>query len=111
MTTGNSHIVSNRQHRLSDEVLANTHKRTVVPQSAATQPAAPTDVGADEPTHRPVLATRACAAPVARPTVPRHALKVGAECLNWARSDLRGGRRAIDVPTAIKDHNPGCRRC
>ena len=41
------------------------HKRKVVPQSAATQPAAPTDVGADEPTHRPVLATRACAAPVA----------------------------------------------
>jgi hypothetical protein len=26
--------------------------------------------------------------------------KVGAECLNWARSDLCGGRPAMDVPTA-----------
>ena len=31
----------------------------------------------------------------------RHAPKVGAECLNWARSDLCGGRGVIPVPTAI----------
>jgi RNA-directed DNA polymerase len=33
---------------------------------------------------------------------PDRRFEVGAECLNWARSDLLGGRRAIDVPTAIK---------
>ena len=27
--------------------------------------------------------------------------KVGAECLNWARSDLCGGRPAMGVPTAF----------
>ena len=30
--------------------------------------------------------------------------KVGAECLNWARSDLCGGRPAMGVPTAFKVH-------
>jgi len=34
----------------------------------------------------------------------RHAPKVGAECLNWARSDLCGGRGVIPVPTAIATH-------
>jgi hypothetical protein len=29
--------------------------------------------------------------------------KVGAECLNWARSDLCGGRPAMGVPTAFFD--------
>src|SRR4051794_32745862 len=28
--------------------------------------------------------------------------KVGAECPNWARSDLCGGRSVMGVPTAIK---------
>jgi hypothetical protein len=32
----------------------------------------------------------------------RHAPKVGAECLNWARSDLCGGRGVIPIPTAIE---------
>ena len=27
--------------------------------------------------------------------------KVGAECLNWARSDLCGGRPVMGVPTAF----------
>ena len=48
------------------------HRRTVVPQSAATQSAASDDVGADEPAHRPVPAARARAAPVAGSAVSRH---------------------------------------
>ena len=28
--------------------------------------------------------------------------KVGAECLNWARSDLCGGRPVVGVPTAFR---------
>ena len=66
--------------------------RNVVPKSAATQPAAPTDVGADGPAHRPVPAVPARAAPVAGPAVQRQILEVGAECVNSARSDLCGGR-------------------
>ena len=32
--------------------------------------------------------------------VRRQTLKVGAECPNWARSELCGGRSAMTVPTA-----------
>jgi hypothetical protein len=31
---------------------------------------------------------------------PSETPKVGAECPNWARSDLCGGRPVMDVPTA-----------
>src|SRR5437660_8474706 len=31
----------------------------------------------------------------------RHLPEVGAVCLNWARTDLCGGRSAMSVPTAI----------
>src|SRR3954451_21288521 len=34
-------------------------------------------------------------------TFCRHTPKVGAECPNWARSDLCGGRSVMGVPTAI----------
>ena len=39
------------------------------------------------------------------PLLCRHQPKVGAECLNWARSDLCGGRPVMGVPTAFS------RRC
>src|SRR5262245_48381991 len=32
--------------------------------------------------------------------------KVGAVCLNWARTDLCGGRRATCVPNAIRPDEP-----
>ena len=35
------------------------------------------------------------------PLLCRHQPKVGAECLNWARSDLCGGRPVMGVPTAF----------
>ena len=38
---------------------------------------------------------------VARSALCRHASKVGAEWLNWARSDLCGGLSAMKVPAAI----------
>src|SRR5271169_4795962 len=82
--------------------LSRPHQRTVVPQSAATQPAASADLEANGSPYRPVSAARARAAPVAGSKVPRHALEVGAECLNWARSDLCGGWPAMAIPTAIK---------
>ena len=57
-------------------------------------------VGADVPAYRALPAVTARAAPMAGPTVPRQILKVGAECVNRARSDLCGGRGEILVPTA-----------
>jgi hypothetical protein len=38
---------------------------------------------------------------VARSASRRHPPKVGAVCLNWARTDLCGGREVTRVPTAI----------
>src|SRR5262245_46926791 len=38
----------------------------------------------------------------ASPSLP----KVGAVCLNWVRTDLRGGRRVTCVPTAIRPDEP-----
>ena len=33
----------------------------------------------------------------------RQSPEVGAVCLNWARTDLCGGRAVMRVPTAIRD--------
>jgi len=38
---------------------------------------------------------------MAKRSLRRYAPEVGAECLNWARSDLCGGRSAMTVPTVI----------
>ena len=79
-----------------------SHQHHLVPQSAATQPAAPADLGTDDPTHQAVPTVIARAAPVAKASVPRQRLEVGAECVSSARSDLCGGRSAMAIPTAIK---------
>jgi hypothetical protein len=68
-----------------------SHQHNLVPKSAATQPAASADVGTDDPTYQAVPTVAARAAPVAKPSVPRQILEVGAECVSSARSDLCGG--------------------
>jgi RNA-directed DNA polymerase len=40
--------------------------------------------------------------PLAQRPLRRHTPEVGAVCLNWACTDLCGGRSAMGVPTAIK---------
>ena len=44
---------------------------------------------------------------MAKRALCRYAPEVGAECLNWARSDLCGGRSAMTVPTAIAAYPSG----
>jgi hypothetical protein len=44
---------------------------------------------------------------MAEPAICRHPPKVGAVCPNRARTDLCGGRPAMDVPTAILRVDPG----
>ena len=39
--------------------------------------------------------------------VRRHSPEAGAVCLNWARTDLCGGRPVMDVPTAMKRRETG----
>ena len=78
-----------------------SHQHYLVPKSAATQPAASADVGTDGPTYQAIPTVTARAAPVAKPSVQRETLEVGAECVSSARSDLCGGRSVMGVPTAI----------
>jgi hypothetical protein len=48
---------------------------------------------------------------VAECSLCRHAPKARAVCLNWACTDLCGGRSAMTVPTAIRfSTGPGARR-
>ena len=77
-----------------------SHQHHLVPKSAATQPAASADVGTDGPTYQAVPTVTARAAPVAKPSVPRQTLEVGAECVSSARSDLCGGWSAMAISTA-----------
>src|ERR1700684_1145565 len=79
-----------------------SHQHHLVPKSAATQPAASAVVGTDGPTYQAVPTVTARAAPVAKPSVSRQILEVGAECVSSARSDLCGGWSAMAISTAIK---------
>jgi hypothetical protein len=79
-----------------------SHQHNLVPKSAATRPAASADVGTDDPTYQAVPTVTARAAPVAKPSVPRQILEVGAECVSSARSDLCGEWPATVISTAIK---------
>src|SRR4051794_22034807 len=59
-------------------------------------------MGADGEGGRGLAPPTAPPSPLAERTFRRQTPKVGAECPNWARSDLCGGRSVMGVPTAIK---------
>src|SRR5258708_34008180 len=64
------------------------------------QPEIPYDVGPNGKTCQRLAPPRSHPASLAGATLYRQTPKVGAECLNRARSDLCGGRPAMGVPTA-----------
>src|SRR6516225_3427112 len=49
----------------------------------------------------------ACPTSLAKPTLRRQTPEAGAVCLNWARTDLCGGRAVMHVPTATAARNVG----
>src|SRR4051812_30933377 len=61
--------------------------------------------GADGEVGRCLAPPTAPPSPLAERTFRRQTPKVGAECPNWARSDLGGGRSVMGVPTAIQVPN------
>ncbi len=71
--------------------------------AAAPQPENPDQLGTDEPDRNPVATTRPHDAPLPRSALRRHTPKVGAQCGNPARWDLRGGPPVRAVPTATQD--------
>lgn len=71
------------------------------PLSGAPQPEGGRHVGEDGPARCRVATAPALASSLARRAVWRQTPKVGAVCLNWARTDLCRGCRATSIPTAI----------
>jgi hypothetical protein len=84
-----------------------SYQHHLVSKSAATQPAAPADVGTDGQTYQAIPTVTARTAPVAKPSVQRQILEVGTECVSSARSDLCGGWTVMAISTAIN----GFRHC
>ncbi len=75
--------------------------RAVATFVETTQPERPNDVGADGSAGERVAASSPCPSSLARRAPGRQTPKVGAVCLNRARTDLCGGCRATGIPTAI----------
>src|SRR6202022_3466313 len=67
----------------------------------ASQPKGPHHLGSTRSSRGGLSARPAHPSSLARRSLRRHSPKVGAECLNWARSDLCGGCAVMRIPTAI----------
>lgn len=81
---------------------AQSRHDALVPESTATEPEASADLVAHECHCREIPAATTRPASMARATLPRQPPEVGAVCVNCARTDLRGGRSAMSVPTATQ---------
>src|SRR5918997_5318498 len=82
-------------------------KRVSIPRprslASAVMPAQPKSesaLGANDETGRRVPPPVTSPASLAKCALRRQTPEVGAECPNWARSDLCGGRSVMGVPTA-----------
>ncbi len=68
--------------------------RSLASNASATQPEGWPHMGSHDEIGRPLAPCAAHTTPLARPALRRQTPEVGAECSNWARSDLSGGRSA-----------------
>src|SRR6266404_379931 len=64
-------------------------------------------LGGERKVVQAVLTVTERAAPVAKPSVPRQILEVGADCVSSARSDLCGLRLASALKSAVCDDGRG----
>ena len=83
--------------------------RTLAAHAAATQPEGPHDMGADHQARGRLAPQTAYPPSLAQRSLRRQTPKVGAVCLNRARTVLCGGRSAMSVPTAIIAAQPKLR--
>lgn len=77
-----------------------THRAGVEACANAPQPAGATNLDADGEAPGCLAAATVHSASLAGASLRRYAPEVGAVCLNWARTDLCGGRAEMHVPTA-----------
>src|SRR5580704_18302763 len=74
--------------------------RSLASAAMSAQPKSKSAMDAHDETGRRVPPPGASPASLAECALRRQTPEVGAECPNWARSDLCGGRSAMGVPTA-----------
>src|SRR5438874_7133278 len=74
--------------------------RSLASAAMSAQPKSKSAMDAHDETGRRVPPPAASPASLAECALRRQTPEVGAECPNWARSDLCGGRSAMGVPTA-----------
>jgi hypothetical protein len=79
----------------------------LAPAAMPAQPKSKAGMDADGETGRRVPPQAASPSSLAQCALRRQTPEVGAECPNWARSDLCGGRSAMSVPTASKARPAG----
>src|SRR6266851_10169953 len=81
--------------------------RSLASAAMPAQPKSKNAMDAHDETGRRVPPPAASPASLAECALRRQTPEVGAECPNWARSELCGGRSAMNVPTAniYKLHN------
>src|SRR6202035_5339432 len=90
--------------------------RSLASAVMSAQPKSTNAMDAHHETGRRVPPPAASPASLAKCPLLRQTPEVGAECPNWARSDLCGGRSAMGVPTANAllsirlSKNPSCRK-
>src|SRR3954447_14133749 len=78
--------------------------RSLASAVMSAQPKSTSAVAANDETGRRIPPPATSPATLAKCTLRRQTPEVGAECPNWARSDLCGGRSAMGVPTANRDY-------
>src|SRR6201987_6171991 len=74
--------------------------RSLASAVAPAQPKSTSAMDANDETGRRIPPPATTPASLAKCALRRQTPEVGAECPNWARSDLCGGRSAMGVPTA-----------
>src|SRR3954447_19665130 len=74
--------------------------RSLASAVMSAQPKSTSAVAANDETGRRIPPPATSPASLAKCTLRRQTPEVGAECPNWARSDLCGGRSVMGVPTA-----------
>jgi hypothetical protein len=94
------HIMGLRCFRRSDCCISLPRRHPLASAAVPAQPESSAGMDADGEAGGRVPSQAAYPAPLAQCALCRQTPEVGAECPNWARSDLCGGRSAMRVPTA-----------
>jgi hypothetical protein len=96
------HLPRRADEQRGDRCLPPPRHRALAPAPLPAQPKGPSGVAADDEAGRRLSPQAADTSSLAECALRRQTPEVGAECPNWARSDLCGGRPAMGVREDIR---------